>query len=234
MRKPSSIATARSAVRSSLDNGAVLRYQTIPVTPFQQNCSLAWCDQTMEAALIDPGGEVERLLAAVAERRLKLVALWLTHAHIDHAGGTGRLARELGLPIIGPHPGDQFWIDGLPQQSRMFGFPPAEGFTPTRWLVDADTVTLGQSTLAVRHCPGHTPGHVVFHSAEAGRCFVGDVLFAGSIGRTDFPGGDHATLIASITQRLWPMGDTTVFIPGHGPESSFGHERRHNPYVGGT
>jgi len=212
----------------------MLRYHTIPVTPFQQNCSLVWCDETKEAALIDPGGEVERLKAEVARRGLKLVALWLTHAHIDHAGGTGQLARELALPIIGPHPGDQFWIDGLPQQSKMFGFPPAESFTPTRWLHDGDTVQLGHSTLGVRHCPGHTPGHVVFHSAEAKRCFVGDVLFAGSIGRTDFPGGDHATLIASITERLWPMGDDTVFIPGHGPESSFGRERRTNPYVGGT
>mgnify|MGYP003956295735 FL=1 len=212
----------------------MLRYHTIPVTPFQQNCSLVWCDHTNQAALIDPGGEVERLKAEVARRGLTLVALWLTHAHIDHAGGTGTLARELGLPIIGPHPGDQFWIDGLPQQSKMFGFPPAEPFTPTRWLDDGDELTLGESRLTVRHCPGHTPGHVVFHSAEAKRCFVGDVLFAGSMGRTDFPGGDHATLVASITQRLWPMGDDTVFIPGHGPESSFGQERRTNPYVGGT
>ncbi|MBP7913843.1 MAG: MBL fold metallo-hydrolase [Vitreoscilla sp.] len=211
-----------------------MRYHTIPVTPFQQNCSLIWCDRTNQAALIDPGGEVERLKAEVARRGLTLVALWLTHAHIDHAGGTGTLARELGLPIIGPHPGDQFWIDGLPQQSKMFGFPPAEPFTPTRWLDDGDELTLGESRLTVRHCPGHTPGHVVFHSAEAKRCFVGDVLFAGSMGRTDFPGGDHATLVASITQRLWPMGDDTVFIPGHGPESSFGQERRTNPYVGGT
>ncbi|MEK8047385.1 MBL fold metallo-hydrolase [Ideonella margarita] len=212
----------------------MLRYLTVPVTAFQQNCSIVWCDSTMDAAIIDPGGDIEVLKAEVARLGVKLVALWITHAHIDHAGGTGQLARELGLPIIGPHPGDQFWIDGLPQQSQMFGFPPAEHFTPTRWLADGDTVTLGECTLDVRHCPGHTPGHVVFHSVEAKRCFVGDVLFAGSIGRTDFPQGNHAALIASITERLWPMGDDTVFIPGHGPESTFGRERRTNPYVGNT
>ena len=212
----------------------MLRYLTIPVTPFQQNCSLLWCDETREAAVVDPGGDLPLLRAEIARRGVALTQILLTHAHIDHAGGTGTLARELGLPIIGPHPGDQFWIDGLAEQARMFGFAPAEPFAPTRWLADGDTVTVGHSTLSVRHYPGHTPGHVVFHSAEAGRAFVGDVLFAGSIGRTDFPGGDHDTLIASITQRLWPMGDDTVFIPGHGPESSFGRERRSNPYVRGT
>ncbi len=212
----------------------MLTYLTVPVTPFAQNCSLVWDDQTKQAAVIDPGGELDRLLEEVKRLGLKLEQIWLTHAHIDHAGGTGELARRLGLPIIGPHPGDQFWIDGLPQQSAMFGFAPAEPFTPTRWLHDGDTVTLGGHTLQVRHCPGHTPGHVVFHSPELKRAFVGDVLFAGSIGRTDFPQGDHETLIASITQRLWPMGDDTVFIPGHGPESTFGRERRSNPYVGGT
>ncbi|KTT15463.1 MBL fold metallo-hydrolase [Pseudacidovorax intermedius] len=212
----------------------MLRYQILPVTPFQQNCSLVWCDATHKAALIDPGGEIDRLIAAAESRGLQLAQLWLTHAHIDHAGGAGELAERLGLPIVGPHPGDQFWIDGLPQQSAMFGFPPARAFVPTRWLADGDTVTLGEETLTVRHCPGHTPGHVVFHSAGAQRAFVGDVLFAGSIGRTDFPGGSHPQLIDSIVQRLWPMGDETVFIPGHGPESSFGRERRSNPYVQGT
>ena len=212
----------------------MLEYATIPVTPFQQNCSLVWCTQTLQAAVIDPGGDLDLILAQVAKRHLKLEQIWLTHAHIDHAGGTAELARRLNLPIIGPHPGDQFWIDGLADQGRMFQFPGAEVFTPTRWLHDGATVQLAQHTLNVRHCPGHTPGHVVFHSPEMNRAFVGDVLFAGSIGRTDFPQGDHATLIASITERLWPMGDETVFIPGHGPESTFGQERRSNPYVGGT
>jgi glyoxylase-like metal-dependent hydrolase (beta-lactamase superfamily II) len=210
----------------------MLRYHTIPVTPFQQNSSIVWCDETMDGAVIDPGGDLDALLAAASERGVQLKQILLTHAHIDHAGGTGALARRLQLPIVGPHPGDQFWIDGLPEQSRMFGFPPAEAFAPDRWLADGDTVQVGHSTLQVRHCPGHTPGHVVFYSAEAQRAFVGDVLFAGSIGRTDFPGGDFDTLIASIRNRLWPLGDDTVFIPGHGPESSFGRERRSNPFVG--
>ena len=212
----------------------MLRYLTIPVTAFAQNCSLVWDDQTRQAAVIDPGGDLDRLLAEVEQRGLELEQIWLTHAHIDHAGATGELARRLELPIVGPHRGDQFWIDALPQQSAMFGFPPAQAFTPTRWLDDGDTVQLGSHVLQVRHCPGHTPGHVVFHSPELQRAFVGDELFAGSIGRTDFPQGNHAQLIESITQRLWPMGDETVFIPGHGPESSFGRERRSNPYVRGT
>ena len=212
----------------------MLRYHTLPITSFQQNCSLLWCDQTMEAAVIDPGGDLPRIVEAARQRGVSLQQILLTHAHIDHAGGTAELAALLRLPIVGPHEGDQFWIDGLAEQARMFGFPPSAAFKPTRWLHDGDTVAVGQSLLRVRHCPGHTPGHVVFHSAEARRAFVGDVLFAGSIGRTDLPGGDHDTLIASITQRLWPMGDDTVFIPGHGPESSFGSERRTNPFVGGT
>jgi glyoxylase-like metal-dependent hydrolase (beta-lactamase superfamily II) len=211
-----------------------MHYRTIPVTPFAQNASLVFCPATRKAAVIDPGGDLPRLLAAAAELGVELEQIWLTHAHIDHAGGAGALARERGLPIIGPHVGDQFWIDGLPMQSRQFGFAPAEPFTPSRWLDDGDQVRVGDCVFDVRHCPGHTPGHVVFHHAAAKRAFVGDVLFAGSIGRTDFPGGDHDTLIDSITQRLWPMGDDTVFIPGHGPESSFGEERRHNPFVRGT
>lgn len=212
----------------------MLNYTIIPVTAFQQNCSLLWCDQTQQAAVIDPGGDLEVVLAEVQRRGLTLGQIWLTHAHIDHAGGTAELAAQLTLPIIGPHPADQFWIDGLAEQSRMFGFPPAQPFTPTRWLADGNTVTVGHCTLQVRHCPGHTPGHVVFYSPEIKRAFVGDVLFAGSIGRTDFPQGDHDTLIASIVERLWPMGNDTVFIPGHGPESTFGRERQSNPHVRGT
>lgn len=212
----------------------MLHYLTVPVTEFQQNCSILWCDETLDAAVIDPGGDLDVLLAEIKQRGLHLTQILQTHAHIDHAGGTGELADSFKLPIVGPHPADQFWIDGLPQQSQMFGFPPARTFTPTRWLHDGDTVKVGHSTLNVRHCPGHTPGHVVFHSPDIKRAFVGDVLFAGSIGRTDFPQGDQDTLIRSITQRLWPMGDDTVFIPGHGPESTFGRERQTNPYVGGT
>lgn len=210
------------------------QYQTIPVTAFAQNCSIVWCSDTLKAAVIDPGGDLPRLLAFVEAQGLSLEQIWLTHAHIDHAGGTGQLARERRLPIVGPHEGDRFWIDGLPQQSRMFGFPPAEPFEPTRWLHDGDEVSIGHCTLQVRHCPGHTPGHVVFFEAASRRAFVGDVLFAGGIGRTDFPQGNFEQLIASITQRLWPMGDDVTFIPGHGEESTFGNERRHNPYVRGT
>ena len=212
----------------------MLQYKTIPVTAFQQNCSLVWCDQTQEAAVIDPGGDLEAIEWEIDRLGLQLKAIWVTHAHIDHAGGVADLADKYQLDIIGPHEGDQFWIDGLAQQGAMFGFPPSRSFVPTRWLHDGDTVQIGKETLQVRHCPGHTPGHVVFHAPQLERCFVGDVLFAGSIGRTDFPQGNHQQLIDSIVQRLWPMGDATVFIPGHGPESSFGRERKTNPYVGNT
>jgi glyoxylase-like metal-dependent hydrolase (beta-lactamase superfamily II) len=210
---------------------AMLQYATIPVTAFSQNCSLLWCDQTRKAAVIDPGGDTDRILAQVKHQGVQLEQIWITHAHIDHAGAAASLADTCGLPITGPHRADQFWIDALPQQGKMFGLPHADAFAPKRWLVDGDTVSIGNCTLTVRHCPGHTPGHVVFYSDKAKRAFVGDVLFAGSIGRTDFPQGDHATLIASIRERLWPMGNDTVFIPGHGPESTFGEERQSNPYV---
>lgn len=209
-----------------------MQVRVIPVTAFEQNCSLAWCETTREAAVIDPGGDLEEILAAAREEGVAIRKILLTHTHIDHAGGTAELARRLTLPIEGPHPDDQFWIDLLPDQARMFGFPESEAFTPDRWLYQGDTVTLGAETLDVVHCPGHTPGHVVFVHRADRIAFVGDVLFAGSIGRTDFPRGDYATLVNSITQRLWPLGDDIAFVPGHGPTSTFGAERASNPFVG--
>jgi glyoxylase-like metal-dependent hydrolase (beta-lactamase superfamily II) len=204
----------------------------IPVTPFAQNCSLVWCPRTLEGAVIDPGGDLEKLLAAARKHAVKLTQILLTHAHIDHAGGTAQLARDFNLPIIGPHPGDQFWIDGLAEQGRLFGFGPCESFVPDRWLDQGDQVQVGDVVFDVQHCPGHTPGHVTFHCAADKVAFVGDVLFAGSIGRTDFPGGDHATLVRSIRERLFTLGDDVRFVPGHGPMSTFGDERRSNPFVG--
>ncbi len=208
-----------------------LELTIIPVTAFEQNCSLLACSVSGEAAVVDPGGDLDRIEAAIAARGVTVTRILLTHAHIDHAGGTAELARRLAVPVVGPQREDSFWIQALPEQSRMFGFPPAEAFEPDRWLEDGDTVPLGELTLQVRHCPGHTPGHVVFYSPEARLAVVGDVLFHGSIGRTDFPRGDHATLIASITGRLWPLGDDVQFVPGHGAMSTFGEERRSNAFV---
>lgn len=209
-----------------------MKAAVVPVTPFQQNCSLLWCEDTRRAALIDPGGEPDRLLGLVAREGLTLEKILVTHAHIDHAGAVAELAQRLSLPIEGPHRDDQFWIDLLPQQGANYGFPPVGAFVPDRWLEDGDEVTVGGEKLLVRHCPGHTPGHVIFFHAGARIAFVGDVLFRGSIGRTDFPRGDHAALITSIRERLWPLGDDVTFVPGHGPTSTFGEERRTNPFVG--
>lgn len=202
----------------------------IPVTPFQQNCSLVWCRSTRRAVVIDPGGDLPRVLAAIAELGVSVEKVLLTHAHLDHAAGARRLADELSIPIEGPHRADEFWLDALPQQSERFGFPRSAAFKPDRWLVDGDQVQWGEQSMDVLHCPGHTPGHVVFHHVD-GVAFVGDVLFHGSVGRSDLPRGNHAELIDSIRRRLWPLGDAVVFVPGHGPESSFGHERRTNPFV---
>ena len=210
-----------------------LKFEIIPVTQFQQNCSLVWCDETMEAALVDPGGELPRLLDRVLVHGVALKQILLTHAHIDHAGAAGQLSEDKNLPIIGPHKGDQFWIDGLADQSRMFQFPEAKSFVPTRWLHQGDNVTVGKQTLDVFHCPGHTPGHVVFHHQGQGLLFVGDVLFQGSIGRTDFPQGDHDTLINAIKTKLLVLQGDVRFVPGHGPMSTIGCERRTNPYLQG-
>jgi glyoxylase-like metal-dependent hydrolase (beta-lactamase superfamily II) len=209
-----------------------VRVIVTPVTPFQQNCSLLWCERTRRGAIVDPGGETGRVLAAAAREGVTVEKVLITHAHIDHAGATAALARELEVPIEGPHPDDRFWIDLLPEQGARYGFPPAETFTPDRWLAHGDRVEVGALTLEVVHCPGHTPGHVVFFEPESRLAFVGDVLFKGSIGRTDFPRGDRAALIASIRGRLWPLGGDVTFVPGHGPTSTFGEERLSNPFVG--
>lgn len=205
---------------------------SLPVTPFQQNCTLLRCTSSKAGAVIDPGGDLEQILAVASKHDIDIEKILLTHGHIDHAGGAGELAKRLGIPIEGPHEEDRFLIEALPFQARQFGFPPTEAFSPSRWLVHGDTVTVGDEELEVLHTPGHTPGHVVYFDRAAGLAFVGDVLFAGSIGRTDFPRGDLATLIDSITTRLWPLGDEVSFVPGHGPVSTFGEERRSNPFVG--
>ena len=203
----------------------------IPVTPFQQNCSLLWCTGTMRGAVTDPGGDLELIESAIAERAVSVEKILITHGHLDHAGGTKDLAARLKVPVEGPHEADIYWIGRMEEQSRMFGFAGAKAFEPDRWLTDGDTVSFGNVTMDVIHCPGHTPGHVVFVHREAGFAVVGDVLFQGSIGRTDFPMGNHEDLIASIRDKLFPLGDDIAFIPGHGPPSTFGHERRSNPYV---
>jgi glyoxylase-like metal-dependent hydrolase (beta-lactamase superfamily II) len=211
---------------------AAMDYRILPVTPFAQNCSLLWCEETLEAAVVDPGGDLDQITALATRLGVRIVRILLTHGHIDHAGGTAELARRLAVPIEGPQREDAFWIDQLPGQSQMFGFPRCEAFKPDRWLEGGDTVHFGKVSLEVLHTPGHTPGHVCFFHRPSKLAVVGDVLFAGSIGRTDFPRGDYDTLMRSIREGLWPLGDDVEFIPGHGPMSSFGEERRSNPFVG--
>ena len=207
-----------------------IRLFIAPVTPLQQNCTVVWCTKTLQTAVIDPGGDLDPILDEIDRRGLTLAKIWITHGHADHAGGAAELKERSGVAIEGPHRDDQFWIDQIPSMGLRYGIPGMRSFKPDRWLVDGDTVTLGDTVWNVIHCPGHTPGHVVFFHAGSQFAQVGDVLFQGSIGRTDFPRGNHADLIASITEKLWPLGNVQ-FVPGHGPMSSFDLERQSNPFV---
>jgi hydroxyacylglutathione hydrolase len=208
-----------------------MKFAILPVTPYQQNCSILVCEETKRAALVDPGGDVPQLRSALEQLGVSLEKIFLTHGHLDHCAAAGEVRTEFGVPIEGPQREDKFWIDQLPEATRRMGFPPAEAFESDRWLEDGDTVSFGSQTLQVVHCPGHTPGHVVFFHPGVRVAFVGDVLFQGSIGRTDFPRGDFPTLVHSIREKLWPLGDNVAFVPGHGPTSTFGHERQHNSFV---
>ncbi len=208
-----------------------LKAAILPVTPFQQNCSIVWCVETNQAAVIDPGGEVDRIVASLEEQGLTLERILVTHGHMDHAGGVAELAERTGVPIEGPHEDDKFWIDEIEEAGAKYGITGARPFTPDRWLHEGDEVSFGNVTLGVRHCPGHTPGHVIFFHEGMRIAMVGDVLFKGSIGRTDFPKGNHGDLIRSIREKLWPLGDDITFISGHGPLSTFGEERATNPFV---
>ena len=207
-----------------------LRAAIVPVTPIEQNCTLIWCTATMKAAVVDPGGDIDRIAAAVEQAGVTVEKVWLTHGHIDHAGAAKPFADRYGVPIEGPHEADSFWLARLHEDGARWGI---EGvpFEPDRWLVEGDTVTVGDLTLDVYHTPGHTAGHVIFHHAPSKFAQVGDVLFQGSVGRTDLPQGNHKTLIDSIVTKLWPLGDDTAFIPGHGKPSTFAHERKWNMFV---
>jgi len=208
-----------------------MNYIIIPVTAFQQNCTILTCTETNESVIVDPGGDLEILLAQIEKNNINLTRILVTHAHLDHVGAVAELAEQFNIPIEGPHREDQFWIDALPQQATMFNAPTVPAFVPTRWLSQNDTVLFGNVKLHVLHCPGHTPGHVVFLNKKARLALVGDVLFKGSIGRTDFPKGDHTMLINAIKKNLWPLDDAVQFIPGHGPMSTIGYEKQNNSFL---
>lgn len=206
----------------------------IPVTAYEQNCTLARCESSGRAVLVDPGGDPERILEVARDADASLEKILVTHGHFDHAGAVGRMARDLGLPVEGPHEDDRFLLDTLPQWCAQVGFRGCEAFVPDRWLKQGDEVQFGDQVLQVRHCPGHTPGHVVFVHERDRIAIVGDVIFQGSIGRTDFPRGDHQTLLDSIRRRIWPLGDDFTLLPGHGPTTTVGEERAHNPFLQGS
>ncbi|KZN30926.1 hypothetical protein N480_02940 [Pseudoalteromonas luteoviolacea S2607] len=206
---------------------------TIPVTPFMQNCRVIACDVTGKAAIVDPGGDVEKILPAIEEHKLAVEFILLTHGHLDHVGASIELADSLEIEIVGPHIEDKFWLDGLPMQAQMFGFAPQAGFTPHKWLEEGDVIELGELKLAVKHCPGHTPGHVVFYEPKSASVLVGDVLFKGSVGRTDFPKGNAAQLKHAIETKLFTLDDNTRVMSGHGEDTSIGYEKRNNPFMSG-
>lgn len=207
-----------------------MKVVVIPVTAYQQNCSLVWCPETLKGALIDPGGDLPKLLNAIEKKQVQIEKILLTHAHIDHAGAAADAAKTLQVPIVGPHKNEQMLIDMLEFQSQMSGIP-AKAFTPDQWLEEGDRIRVGNLVFDVLFCPGHTAGHVVFHAPQNNIVFVGDVLFYGSIGRTDLPGGDTATLLASIRNKLFTLADSTVVVSGHGPNTTLGHEKRNNPFL---
>jgi hydroxyacylglutathione hydrolase len=215
---------------SAMTTTPPLKAAIIPVTPLQQNCTLLWCTKTMRGAFVDPGGDIDRLKAAAKAQGVEIEKIILTHGHIDHCGAARPLANELGVKIEGPQIADKFWIDRLEEDGGRYGILGVP-FESDRWLEEGETVTVGELTLDVYHCPGHTPGHIVFHHPPSKLAIVGDVLFQGSIGRTDFPMSSHQDLIDAIATKLWPLGEDTTFLPGHGPVSNFGHERRNNPFV---
>ena len=210
---------------------AKLQIRVVPVTPLQQNCSLVWDTATKHALFVDPGGDAERLLGALNHFGLTLTRIWLTHGHLDHAGAAADLRERTGVKVEGPHKDDQFWLDQIESSAGRYGLSGLRNVTPDRYFEDGEELEFEGVKFGVAHTPGHTPGHVVIHNAAARIAFVGDVLFAGSIGRTDFPRGNHEQLISSITSKLWPLGDDITFIPGHGPTSTFGQERQTNPFV---
>lgn len=208
-----------------------LNVQILPVTPFQQNAALLWDDVSKEAVLTDVGGEAERLLKAVETHQLNLKAIWLTHGHLDHASGVEELTTLQPVPVLGPHQADNYWLQALPDVTASYGFPISQPFIPTRWLKEGEALKVGEHTFIVFHIPGHTPGHVVFYSQANKLLIAGDVLFRESIGRTDFPGGNHSDLIRGIQEKLLSLPDDTRVLPGHGPMTTIGHEKQHNPFL---
>lgn len=208
-----------------------LRAGIIPVTPFQQNCTIMFDDETKRGVVVDPGGDVEHIVAAIRENGITIEAIWITHGHLDHAGGAMELKEELGVDIIGPHEADKILLDNIELSAKNYGIGGMRNCTPDRFLSEGEVVSFSGHEFEVLHCPGHAPGHVVFYNRAAKFAHVGDVLFQGSVGRTDLPGGDHEALIRSINEKLLPLGDEIGFICGHGPGSRFGDERRSNPFL---